>query len=701
MAFLGSPIPSRTQEFEAQETVISGKRAIALTCKPVLAPAVRVDLTYEVEKLVELGPGGVRGSTNPPGFPAAYQYLAATSERQWPLIRIVAGPGVAVDITPESRPPREPWALRRFPSPVVDVFRVQDPDAVPPMATDIDPRLYTGTDGDAAGELQVIDLGYGPGYDVERPVVLDAGDFLVRQWMTEVWICHPWSKSILVLKLPGENSRHQDARARFAYELVPGRSRLSSGEVRVVKTKEVELRLLMELAYTPLLGTTSGRESRLPSYSLYEVDDILLVPAQGEPLVPQPAWGCPLPLESINREVAGTETFGNLLLDLGIGQIPVVSSLIDAGEALAAWATGKDRRGLETTVGGRVVMSLCALIQLIGLAAKLGQVFGRTTQETQHLLRGLQRAHLTDEEHRLIGELAARIRSGGAVTEREWKAVRALLGRVEAKPTSIEALLNRSRTGFVDPRLQAEYRRFAYKEVLAGRRPRTPREWASLPQKGTRAGRLFDVVYQCAKAPGDEGRFFLTDIVLPKGYSSEKLAADIARVWKGPQFVLRRLRDYIKLAAKNYTTPAGLKLSMGFFVNIRGKITESLAFPEQLKRLKEIAGSSKRFEKAQLIIGVKIRRMVGGKLKGAKDFTDGVVVIREKGGSESLRSLRSSLERRERSKPHASSSIGTSCAMSRRAVFCSFPREPRYSMRKESSRSSPKPKPRPSSMISL
>ena len=62
------------------------------------------------------------------------------------LLRIVAGPGAAVDIAPPITPPGQPW-MRRDPTPVVDVFRVQDPDAVPPMATDIDPSLYTTVEG--------------------------------------------------------------------------------------------------------------------------------------------------------------------------------------------------------------------------------------------------------------------------------------------------------------------------------------------------------------------------------------------------------------------------------------------------------------------------------------------------------------------------------------------------------------------------
>ena len=71
--------------------------------------------------------------------PFAYQYVPPTPARQWPIIRIVAAPGVSIRM--EEFPLGHIISLQ---NPVVEIFRVQDLEQVPLQGQPIHPNMYVG-----------------------------------------------------------------------------------------------------------------------------------------------------------------------------------------------------------------------------------------------------------------------------------------------------------------------------------------------------------------------------------------------------------------------------------------------------------------------------------------------------------------------------------------------------------------------------
>ena len=262
-------------------------------------------------------------------IPFAYQFSPPTPQRNYPIIHIIAGPGVSIQF--EGFP--EFYALTPNNTiPAVEIIRAQSLNQVPPIGTQFSPSDYTG--------LKAVET---PSERSEQQVRQRFGlpplppDIAVHQRPDGLDIVQVSSKQVLRIKTP--NLRGDTA---FVYEVIPERlfreSRMQRVVVKLIKTPAVEVAL-----HTPFMDLRTSAHGLVFGIVpiVYEVNSVRDIPTQGLPI---PSKGRQVNVkhemqESLSRIVATTA------IDAAIGFTPVVGDLVDIAEFTYGIFTGYDRWG--------------------------------------------------------------------------------------------------------------------------------------------------------------------------------------------------------------------------------------------------------------------------------------------------------------------------------------------------------------------
>jgi hypothetical protein len=563
-------------------------------------------------------------------FPAAYQFLEETEERWWPIIRVVAAPGLSVAI--QNIPDTYVAGIE---TPSLEFFRVQDPEVLPPIAHDIAAMGLAGQEEVNPPVLAV---------PANMPSMYPENYFRIDRLPSEVVIDHPFSRTTLMIKVPEFTRDARDtrnARARFCYHVDP-EGVLGSFDhplVRIVKTPEVKLTVAASDTRFARITAETNLRQHIVFYEIFEVDDINAVPPQGAPIIPQQGWR---EVRSIERIPRSEEEIQMALMDTTVGLVPVVGDIVDVAELVYGVATGRDRWGRKVTTGDLVIMGIGALLPFVGSAALRGSErlirrFGRQAQTVEELLESLRRASLSGDEATLIRQMEDLIRAGRHPTQDMYRRLSDVLRRVHGKYLGFDALLNAQRTGFTHPTLQAAYQEYRQSRVRSGQRPASPQEWAALQTRGASL-RILEALLGPDYKRGIQrvlnARFInFSDIPRPVDLKDDQVQETLRLLNRESVKMTERLDSLIADRVVGGVITrflATVRMNRGRFRILKGNLGEVLSMPIQREILARLAANN---PSARLISGVRIRLANdAGKVSGASRlFTDNVIAVERNG----------------------------------------------------------------------
>ncbi len=459
--------------FSAQETRIDGKRAILLRYG-----INRYDRDARlISLIVERELAGFRR------FPAAYQFLEMTDQRRYPIIRVLAAPGVSVLLRNYHRTDVLSPAMPDF-----KIYRVQDPELVPPMASDIWSFAFIGRDEINRPTLPLPFMAL-------TPDTAPKDYFRVNRLPDQVTIEHPFSQTAFRKKLPrpfvDRQYNRDNALARFAYEFDPDGDfdHADKPLLKIVKTPAVEIQ--KHDRPSQLYNPRPDLRVLRTYWRIFEVDNINEVPPQGCPIERKSKWR---EINSFPRMPSIREDLVKAFYDTAIGIIPIFGDLVDVGELTGSIVSGHDRWGEQVTVSDQVVMGVGTLLPFVNLrgltrAGRLLRHFGQRVQTAEELIEPLRRASISPQDAELIRAMEILLRAGRRPTVQDYERFTNLMRRVQGDYPSIELFLNSDRTGFTHLKLQEAFQQYRQGELSARRRPIGPREWAQSPPTRQREAR--------------------------------------------------------------------------------------------------------------------------------------------------------------------------------------------------------------------
>ncbi|MFC5828372.1 hypothetical protein [Nonomuraea insulae] len=409
--------------FGARLIELGGKRAAELSF-------VLNDHDRHPRKVVLVAERELRGFAP---LPFTWRYLNETAERPYPVLTVVAAPGVSVLL--ENFPPGGIVGMAGIPD--LNVYRVQDPAVLPRLATD--PSSFA-----LVGSTEVAEREFPPegasGLSLPR-LDLDR-HFKVDRLPSSVVITHFGSGDQWTIKVPQftnapPGAERLDARARYAYEIDLGGAPGDSAKplLKIVKTPAVTLTVDDTDTVWSLFGRNVRPGFGLVYWQVWEVDDIDDVPALGAPIVPGDRWR---PVTRVARGPASVRrgvSLEEVIFDVGIGAIPVVGDIVDLAELALGLVTGKDKWGNKLSTGDLAILGIGLLLPFVGSAAlrrgrQLLRRFGQHALEAGELAERLRRAGVSAQDAELIQAMEAAIRAGRVPPGGAWTRAAEILGRV-------------------------------------------------------------------------------------------------------------------------------------------------------------------------------------------------------------------------------------------------------------------------------
>jgi hypothetical protein len=611
--------------FEANLATIDGCRAIELSCK--LNP---YDRNPRIVKLIERQ--RLTGITR---LPFAYQFVPETPDRREPMLVVMAAPGVSVVFEgyPDSY-------LIGPGFPMVEIYRIQNPEILPPLAADLTSLNFIGSY--ETGDAFLGDPAVFGGKNVSLRFVPENA-FKVDRWPDALLIKHYKSQTEWIIDLPSFSSSgrpFKDAAARIAYEIDPTGDPLKNRPLlKIVKTPAVSLKIANGFFESSFTATA---EVLIAVDVIYEVDDINDIPPQGAPIVPQSHWR---QLTSFKRVQPISELLAQAAVDVGISAIPVVGDIADIAEFAYGIATGKDKWGNELSTSDLILMGIGALLPFVGAGAfkaakALAKTFGDKADSAARALKAISDAKLDAEDAKLIEQMQSIIMAGKRPTDAMLASYADVLKRIRAKPPLLEDFINTTNTGFTHIDLEEAYQAYKKGKVKADEVPLEPRKWA-LAQKSGAPRRILETLLGAdyakrTKSAIPNWSINLGNLPRPAAYTEEILKKHFDVVFGEPKKLLERLEKVLE--AEESSDPlvkflARRKVTSGHFRIMKGNVAEIFSLGIQKRVLTEIA---KKHPGAKLISGIRMRVMEKGKLSSLRLFTDNVIAIERKGGLEIL-----------------------------------------------------------------
>ncbi|NNN32161.1 hypothetical protein HLK59_17685 [Streptomyces sp. S3(2020)] len=625
-------IPRSTTLYEAVLTEIRGRRAAVLSFRlNQFDHRPRRVLLIEEERVTEDQPlpfvwGFSHGSHASPGSPPGP-----------PVLKVVAAPGASVQLDgfPDAWTPGPGM-------PDLHLYRVQHPEVLPRLASDIPSTHLVGTYEVAKYTV----MGTLPGATPEDPprpysMALDQSRrFVVRHDLNGTVIHHMDTGDEWTITVPALSRDPQaalDAKARYTFEIdLDAQPR---PVLRLVTTPGVTV-TLMSPSWPPLFRYP-GEERPAPppltySWERWEVDRIRDVPPLGAPLEPGAGWragSVDLPAELRTQILAA-----QLAFDVTIGFVPVLGDVVDIAELLYGVTAGRDKWGRRLDAKDLALLGVGAVLPFVGGAAlkgarRLVRHFAEHADDAADLARRVREAGLSAEDYAVISKIQAMVKAGKRPPHEMWKQAVAILDRIPGSEPSIATLLNANGSGFAHVQLQEAYERYAARQGRKKRPKQDPVEWARSVTHGE-ARDLFVTLlgkdYAKLRAVGQAPPLNLLDIPRPDGYTDELLQAHLDLVRKHPR-LWERLGKLLAEGPDEGAASIGLlrrKVSAGRFRILKGNVAEIFSEAIQHTELKRIAQSDRKYRSAVLVSGVKIRLKDGKELSAAKLFSDNIIVVK-------------------------------------------------------------------------
>ncbi|MBZ0316719.1 MAG: hypothetical protein K8L91_09890 [Anaerolineae bacterium] len=324
----------------------------------------------------------------------SYQVVPPANLRGYSIIRIVAAPGVRIvyDNFPDA-------SFLSLELPLVEVFRVQNVNRVPPQGQPILPDQFQGPVGSRQSSLgvgiQAVERGNG----------------------VDLVFAPDMRRGLRVMV----NSRSPDD--RFAYEIAYAPSDVLHRRpiLRVVKTPDVVV---------TLLGLTHGEITRDFVWEVYQVPNAAQVPAQGTTLAPIGQRLTTLPAQT---EFSPEDQ----LLQFAIGLLPVVGELVAIAEFAYGAYMGRALFGGQRLDQDQIeLLGLSAAMSVVSLgmsavqgATQLARMVNRQPQELTAMARAL--AELGPAERQQVENMARRLQRGQPLNAEQQQQAQAILRRVE------------------------------------------------------------------------------------------------------------------------------------------------------------------------------------------------------------------------------------------------------------------------------
>lgn len=573
-----------------------------------------------------------------------------------PVLTVVAAPGVSVQF--EGFP--SPFYVPGPGLPEVNIYRVQDPAVLPPLASDTPAVNLVGT-YEVADRPFVVQIpgGAHQGQPTTTTMTLNPyKHFTVEQLPSGVAITQVFSGDQWTITVPPfttDPRACEDARARYAFEIdlegIPEAtlSDLRRPILKIVSTPTVQVTLMQRSVSSRFFGVDLDsqayrrRAPRLLAYhALWEVDNIHQVPPQGAPIEPSAGWRpkqerrVPNPIEqALKRE--------QTLFDLVVGFIPITGDAVDIAELVYGVVTGEDKWGNPLGQGDLALLGLAAVLPFVsGPAVRamrgLVQRFAEHADEATELMQRVQQAGLSAEDLGVIRRFEAMIKAGRRPPSELWNQALVILQRIPGPRPTIDVLLNADRTGFAHTELQAAYQRYTDRvsrqnrglERL-GQKPqptRPPAEWASAVTRG-RPRELFVTLlgpdYAKRLIAVDAPPRNLLDIPRPDDYSAELLAKHVETALRSER-LWERLGRLLAEPLDPGAASLGLlrrQVSTGRFRILKGNLAEIFSVAIQRRELARIA---KEHPTARLVSGVRVRLMRDGKPSSSVLFSDNIII---------------------------------------------------------------------------
>ncbi|HEX7903426.1 MAG TPA: hypothetical protein VF487_06080 [Chitinophagaceae bacterium] len=579
------------------------------------------------------------------GTPYSFSFSINSQDirKPYPVISIIAGPGVNITL--------EGYPVSYFPSweeiPAVQIIRVQDCHVIPPMGSSFSSSRYLNmfeVNRPREIRFQTADnyLGYPDNY------------FVVKRVEDGVQFYHYFNNQCLELIVPEFSKEQTDTKARFAYEIDENGIYGRPGKplIRIVKTKDVTAKMVFDFYKDELANRIyrrldeDPRANLRPFWEIWEVDDINLIPQQGDAIVPQPGWrvGTVLTSESLRFTLLTTA------MDLNIGMIPVLGDLVDIGEFLYALFTDKDKWGRKVTTEEKVMMGIGALLPFVSSAVlkgsqKLVGKFGNRAVIAEEVIEALKRSRLTAEDADFIRNVtkaadlpikhgfensSVAIETGIRLSSMETKRTRGIINKFESGYWQVEQFLGPKAKGFTHTELQELY--VKYKQI--NKKELSPIQWMieatskkTVKMLETMFGKDFRKALSTAWAGKIKRLINIVDIPLPPGLNQKRVEEIIKLLDKDREKVFERLLH----VAKDRKTADGVvsflngQINAGHFRILKGNIAESLSRAIQHEVLFK---TLKNHPNAKIYTGIRMKKVSG---KRAVLFTDNIIATEKDG----------------------------------------------------------------------
>ncbi|MDG5809101.1 hypothetical protein P9869_42145 [Streptomyces ossamyceticus] len=627
-------IPGRATLYEPVLTEVRGRRAAVLSFRlnrfdrrprrVLLIEEVRVTEDQALPFVWSFSHGAPASPGAPPGPP---------------VLKVVAAPGASVQLD------GFPDAWIAGPGlPELHLYRVQHPEVLPRLASDIPSTHLVGTYEVA----QDTAIGTAPGATTEDPpraysIALDQSRrFVIRHDPDGTVIRHmatgeEWT--ITVPALSRDPHAALDAQARYTFDIdVEARPR---PVLRLVTTPGVTVTLLTPALAESLRLRYPGERPAPPPPSTYswerwQVDHVRDVPPLGAPFKPVAGWR---PVDGVDPppEVRTQILASQLAFDVMVGFLPVLGDVVDIAEFVYGVATDHDKWGRRLDLKDLALLGFAAALPFAGTALKgarrLVRHFAERADDVADLVRRIEAAGLSAEDRAVILKIEAMVKAGQRPPHDLWKQGVAVLRRVPGAEPSIATVLNADGSGFAHVELQQAYERYLARQARKKRETQGPVEWARSVTHGEARNLFVSLLgkeYAKLRTVGQAPPLNLLDIPRAEDYPDELLQAHLDLVRKHPR-LWERLGKLLAEGPDEGAASIGLlrrQVSVGRFRILKGNVAEIFSEAIQHAELRRIARSDKRYENAVLVSGVKIRLKDGKDLSAAKLFSDNIIVVK-------------------------------------------------------------------------
>jgi len=603
-------------ELSADIVTVDGKRALRLRYSHVPRDPRHNDLLLVVENEDK----DSADST----LPIAYEFTPETATRPYAILKIAVGPGVSVR---HSFPAQYAPMIDKLP--LLYIYRLQDPQQLPPMGVEIIERQLLAP-------YQVNSL-ESTSLNDEVPI----NYFQVVPRMNGTVIRHPASGTEMQVTVPPDRRAGGDASdggERYAFEIVAPAVQVGSNlpTATVIATPGVKV------GFATIPRTSEERPVRLSPlvltafFRVYTVKEFAEVPRQGEQLTPDEKNR----LTRFDRVPSLQETLTLSFIDVSIGFVPVLGDLVDIAEFTYGLVTGEDRWGRPLSTTDLVLMGLGAMLPFIAAPVlrrgrQLFKTFGERVKTADEVLEGLEVARFGPKDADIIVAQAALIKQGRSIDPQDAGQLIKKIANAEPKPLALDDLLNRDQSAFSHPELQEIYETYKRRNKPA----QSPRNWALAVTKG-RARELFERILSkdYVKLAGGRGSVrpkLINAIPRPEGFTDVLMEAQLAWLADDPRLFERlgNLVDELESSDETVRALARSRIRAGHFRILKGNIAEILSRRKQLAALAAIVEQHKLAD-AVLISGVRIRlpkKLPTDPAQAALLFSDNIIAV-QRGG---------------------------------------------------------------------